>query len=127
MEKKIIEDSNTASPFKLSTPGLKEKTGKRVDTLDGREYEVQKSAFGKEESRFAKNNKNSLAKNIASKKRKEQEKKAQKQQTLISKIIYSNNNLMRIDEILQQELMNSNDPGICFNRKPKIIITHLSV
>ncbi len=109
LEKKILEDSNTVSPYKIS-PGLKDKNAKRLDTEE-KDQGVKKSAFGREESSFGKNNKNAVAKNIVSKKRKEKEKRSQKQQTLISRIIYSNNNLMKIDEILQQELMNNNDPG----------------
>ena len=111
IEKKALDDSNVPSPYKAS-PGLKDKTSLEKET------EVQRSNFGKEETKAKvneqKNNKNVSAKSAASKKRKEQLQKSQKQQTLISKIIYSNNDLMKIDEILQQELMNNNDPSINF-------------
>ena len=99
-----------------STSGVRDKAQKR-DTLTDRELEAPKSNFGKDiassktKTTDIKSDKNINAKNIASTKRKEQKKKSQKQQTLISKIIYSNNNLMKIDEILQQELMNNSDPG----------------
>lgn len=49
-------------------------------------------------------------KNNARQLRKEYFNKTQK--TLTSKIIYSNNNLLEIDQLLKQEIMNSNDPGM---------------
>lgn len=112
VDKRMMDEMNAMqSPIKNSSLAKAKATSPREGALE-KIAELSRSYNGKEATKAINNGLRGTGnlKNNAMELRKEHAQKHQK--TLTSRIIYSNNSLLEIDQLIKQAMMNSNDPGI---------------